>query len=217
MNIISSHENREITFYPRYSRLRNYFILFFFLDLFLMVLLIGCFLIAVEFLFVQFDVSPLLIRVIQLCLVLALIPLLFLVIGVSFFMFFTIRRSISYKPTLLAISQGIAIQDLPIIGNIFLSWNEIASLSVAPVRQSFSKPEHYLALDPKDHAQFLSHINPVRRVFVNLGSQATGTLVYVPPYYFSEPTGEVLLQIQEHFQEELQKYEIQVFNIALKG
>jgi hypothetical protein len=89
----------------------------------------------------------------------------------------------------------------------------IASLSVVPVPQSRSKPISHLCLDPKDHIQFLSRFHPLRRFFVSLGSVATGTLVKVPQWFLSEPVEEVLLQIQETFQENLRMYEVQILGM----
>ncbi len=103
-------------------------------------------------------------------------------------------------------------RDLPVTGNTFLSWNEMASLSVVPVYQSFSRPLDHLCIDPKNHVQFLSRFHPLQRFFVSLSSRATGTLIHVPQWFLSEPVGEVLLQIQETFQEKLQTYEVQVLS-----
>src|SRR5260370_38756906 len=87
-----------------------------------------------------------------------------------------------------------------------------ARLSWSPFYQSFSSPLAHLYIYPKNLVQFLSRFPPLQRFFVSLSSRATGTLIHVPQWFLSEPVGEVLLQIQEAFQEKLQTYEVQVLS-----
>lgn len=217
MKMKFSRETGGVVFYPHYSRLTRYFVLFFLLDLLLSISFLIAIFLAGSFLFLPSSSPSFLVEIVQLSLLFPSLLLLFLIIQISFFLFYTFYRLFSDKPTLFVTSQGVTIQDLPVIGNIFLPWNEITSLSVVPVRQSFSEAENYLSLDPKDHTQFLSRIHPIRRFFINLSSQVTGTLVYIPPYFLAKPAEEVLLQIQEYFQEELQRYKVQILNIASKN
>lgn len=124
----------------------------------------------------------------------------------------TIRRLVSGKPALLITPQGINFRDLPVTGNIFFSWSEVASLSVIIAGQSLSGPIHYLCLDPKNRVQFLSRFHPLRRLFVVLGSVATGSLISVPQWFLSEPVEEIFSYIQDTFQEQLRTYEVRISN-----
>jgi hypothetical protein len=161
-------------------------------------------------LFVQPSPEPSLVIAVQIFLAIVSLMILFLVMLILPFTISTIRRLVSHKPALLITYQGIDFRDLPVTGNIFFPWSEMASLSVVLVHQSYGNPHTYLCLDPKNRVQFLSHFHPLRRLFVLLGSVATGSLISVPQWFLSEPVEEVFSYIQGTFQEKLQTHEIRI-------
>jgi hypothetical protein len=197
---------------PR-SHLINYLIFFLLLDLILGALLCFCLLLAGGLLFVRPSPEPVLVGAVQIGMGVLALPEVFLVIWVSSFAYFTMRRLVSHRPTLLVTHQGIEVRDLPVTGTTFLSWDELASISVVPVYQSFSRPTYQLCLDPKDRRQFLSRFHPLRRLFVRLGSLATGTLIHAPQWVLSESVGEIFLRIQETYQENLRTHEVHLFRM----
>lgn len=216
MKIVLSQENGEIAFYSQRSRLRKYLVLFLSLDLVWIVLLIVFLLIASGFLFVRPSPEPSLVIAVQIFMsILSLLALFILTLLFSLTVF-TMRRCVSHKPALLITHQGINFRDLPVTGNTFFSWSEISSLSVVPLPQLRSKPIKYFCLDPKDHAQFLSRFHLLRRFFILLDTVSTGTLVHMPQWFLLDPVEDVLLQIQESFQDELRMYQIATFNTRNK-
>lgn len=205
-------ENYQLAVGPPRVHLINYFMFFFVCALLLTGVLFFCLLLASGLLFIRPSPDPSLVVMVQIFMATLSLPLLFSVIFLSSFALFTMRRLLSHKPTLLITDQGIELRDLPMVGNIFLSWSEVASLSVSIAGQSLSGPIHHLCFDPKNHGQFLAHFHPLRRFLVRCGSVATGTLIPVPQWFLSEPVEEVLFQIQELFQEKLRTYEVQILS-----
>lgn len=207
-----SQEARKLAFQTQRSRIVKYLVFFLIMDSIWIVLLVAFLLGVSGGPFVRPSPDPSLIIVIQIFLLILSIPTCFLVIWLSFFALFTMRRLVSRRPALLVTSSGIDCQDLLATGNTFLSWGEVASLSIVSIQQTPSKSLSYLCFDPKDHAQFLLRFHLLRRIFVRLDSCATGTLIHVPHWYLSKPVREILLQIQETFPVELQTYEVQVLD-----
>lgn len=205
-----NQEIYEFAVYSRRSHLVRYLVSFLAADLLCTALLFVCLFLASGFPFVRPSPFPSLVIAVQIFMAVLSLLFLFFVVWLSPFALFMMRRLVSHKPALLISHQGIVFRDLPVTGNTFLSWCDMASLSVVPVYQSYSEPHNYLCLDPKNHVQFLSRFHPLRRFFVRFGSLATGTLIHMPPWFLSEPVGEVLLQIQEIFQEKLRTYEVQI-------
>ncbi len=197
-------------FHSQRSHLVRYLVFFLFCDLLCAALLLGLLFLTSGVLFIRPSPFPSLVIAVQIFMSVLSVLALFLVTWVSSFALFTMRRLVSHKPALLITHQGIDFQDLPVTGNTFLSWSEIASLSILPVYAWFSKPTGYLCLDPKDHIQFLLRFHPLRRFFIRLGSLNTSTLIKMPQWFLSVPVEEVLLQIREIFREELNMYQIQV-------
>ncbi len=206
MERVFTQEIYEFAVYPPRAQLVKYLVFFFVCDLLWVALLFFFLFLASGFPFVRPSPDPSLMRAVQIFMAVLSLPALFLVIWLSSFALFTMRRLVSHKPTLLITHQGITFQDLPVTGSTFLSWSEVASLST--YRRSSST---YLCLNPKEKIQFLSRFRLLRRFFVILGSRATGTLIHVPHWFLSEPVGKILLQIQETFQDRLRAHEVQVF------
>jgi hypothetical protein len=205
-----NQEIHEFAVYSQRSHLVKYLAFFLISDLLCTALLFVCLFLASGFPFVRPSPEPSLVIAVQIFMAILSLLVLSLVTLILLFTICTMRRLVSHKPALLITHQGIDFRDLPFTGNAFFSWSEMASLSVVPVYQSYSKPINHLCLDPKDHVQFLSRFHPLQRFFVTLGSVATGTLIPVPQWFLSEPVEEVLLQIQETFQEKLRTYEVQI-------
>ncbi|HLG78378.1 MAG TPA: STM3941 family protein [Ktedonobacteraceae bacterium] len=205
MTVELSQEAREIVFYSRRSRLGKYLVLFLLLDLFWVALLIAFLFVASGIPFVQPYSHPSLMRVVQILTLLLSLLAIFLVIWISSFLFFTVHRLISYKPALLVTSRGIYMQDLPPMGNLFLFWSEIASLSEYRRRSNV-----FLCLDLKEKSQFLSHFYLPWRFFAQLGALSTGTLIMVPHWLLSESVEEVLSRIQRNFDNELTQHHVRV-------
>jgi len=202
----------EFAVYSQRSHLRKYLVFFLITDLFCTALLFVCLFLATGIPFVRPSPLPVLAIAVQISMAVLSLPFLYLVVWLASFALFTMRRLVSDQPTLLITHQGINVRDLPVAGNILLSWSEIASLALVPGNQRYGQPINYFCLDPKDHVQFLSRFHPLRRFFVRLASQTTGTLINVPQWFLSEPVGKVLLQIQETFQQELRTHEVQILH-----
>ncbi len=205
MELVSRKDAGEIAFHSQRSRLGKYLILFLFLDISWILLFIGFLLIASGFPFVRPSPAPVVMVVTQIFMLILSIPALFLIIWISFFVFFTTRRLFSHKPVLLVTSQGLYMRDLPVTGNTLLSWRDIASLSTYGRSSNF-----YLCLNPREKTQFLLHFHWIQRLFIRFGTLNTGTLIKIPHWFLSESVGEILLQIQETFQDQIRVHEIHV-------
>lgn len=207
-----NQEIHEFAVYSQRSHLGKYLTLFLVSDLLCIALLLCFLFLATGFSFVRPSPEPALTITVQIFMAAFSLPSLFLVLWLSFFALFTMRRLGSHEPALLITHEGINFRDLPVTGNNLLCWGEIASLSIVSVYQRYGKPINYFCLDPKEHVQFLSRFHPLRRFFVRIGSLATGTLINVPQWFLLEPVEEVLSQIQETFQEKLRTYEVQILS-----
>ena len=207
MEITLSQETREIAFHSQRSRLARYLVLFLFLDVSCIASLVVLLFIASGVGSVQPSPDPLLMSVAQTFMLLMSPPMLFFVIVISTFILFTIRRLVSSKPALLVTSEGISLQDLPRIGNVFLLWSEIATL------YEYRRPsDAFFCLDPKEKSQFLSRFNVLQCLVMRIGEWNTGTLIAVPHWLLSVPVGEVLSHIQQTFDDELTQHHVQVFH-----
>lgn len=194
---------------PRRSLLK-YLVFFGVCDVIMAGMLLFSLVVAGSLLFVQPSLDLSFVITLEILMGILFLLALFLVIFLSSFAFFTMGRLLSHKPTLLITPQGIHLQNLPAVGSLFLFWNEVASVSVITAGQSLSGPIHHLCLTPKNPVQFLSRFHPLRRMLVRFGSVATGTLIPLPQWFLSEPVEHILTQIQETFQEELRRDEVQI-------
>ena len=158
----------------------------------------------------QLDLGLVSVIILELLMVVNALLLFFVVIILSSFVLFTVRRLFSRQPTLLVTPQGIDLRDVSMVGSLFLSWGEVAAISVIIAGQSLSGPIHHLCLTPKDPVQFLSRFPLVRRLLVHFGSAATGALIPLPQWVLSEPVEAILTQIQELFQGEIRRYEVRL-------
>lgn len=205
-------ETHEWSMYSHRSHLAKYAAFFFISQLICTALLCFCLLLASSFLFIRPSPEPSLVITIQIFMAICSLLTLFLVVLLFPFTICTMRRLVSHKPALLITHQGIDFRDLPAIGDIFFSWSEMSTLSVVPIHQSYSQPNNYLCLDPKDRVRFLSRFHPLRRFLILFDSVATGTLISVPQWFLSEPVEEIFRFIQETFQEKLQTHEVQTLS-----
>ncbi len=210
MRTILRQGSREIAFHSPHLSLGKYLIFFLFLDMVWIVLLIGFLVVASGFPFVQPSPDPLVMIAVQIFMLILCIPALFLVVYLSSFALFTMRRLNSHKPVLLVTSEGLSFQDLLMTGTFFLSWNEVASFSMLVPASKYSRVAKELCLGPKDCAQFLSRYHPLWRFVVRVNSLATGNLIRIPQWFLSTPVEDVLSQIQETFQKELITYEVSI-------
>jgi len=202
----------ELAVYSQRLHVGKWAAFFLIFTLLLTALLLFCLVLASGVPFVQPSPEPSLVIAVQIFMAIISLLLFFAVMLILPRTISTIHRLVSHKPALLITPQGIDFRDLPFIGNIFFSWGEMASLSVIVAGQSLSGPIHHLCLDPKNRVQFLSHFHPFRRLFVVLGSVATGSLISVPQWFLSEPVEEIFSYIQDTFQEKLRTYEVRISN-----
>ena len=212
MERVFNQETHEFAVYSQRSHLGKWVAFFLISNLLCTAMLLFCLVLASGVFFIQPGPEPSLVMAVQVFMTIISLMILFLVMMILPFTISTIRRLISPKPALLITRQGIDFRDLPAKGNVFFPWSEMASLSVVLVPQSYGKPSTYLCLDPKNRVQFLSRFHPLRRLFVVLGSVATGSLISVPQWFLSEPVEEVFSYIQDTFQEKLRTHEVRVFN-----
>ena len=207
-----NQETYQFAVYSQRLRLGKWAAFFLIFTLLLTALLFFCLVLASGVLFVRPSPEPSLMIAVQIFMAIISLLLFFSVMLILPFTISTIRRLVSRKPALLITPQGIGFRDLPVTGNIFFSWSEMASLSVVFVHQSYGKPYTYLCLDPKNRVQFLACFHLLRRLLVVLGSVATGSLISVPQWFLSEPVEEVFSYIQDTFQEKLRTHEVQISN-----
>lgn len=181
-------------------------------------LMFGCLAISIGILHLQINLSSLLLAIVLLVLFFALFLVGgFLQLTMLPYTISTFRRLVSRNPALVVTQQGLELHDVPVVGTLSLSWDEVASLSPGVMdhlfesRFAFFNPSGHLCCGLKDDAQFLSRFSPRRRVLIIcFCAFTTGTLIHLPVWFFSEPVSEILSQIQATFQEQLQAHEVQV-------
>src|SRR5260370_17913773 len=211
-----SQETHEFAVFSQRLHLGKWAAFFLISNLLCTTVLLFCLVLASGVLFVQASPEASLVIAVQIFMTIISLMVLFLVMMILPFTVSTIRRLVSRRPALLITHQGINFQDLPAKGNVFFSWSEMTSLSVVLVPQSYGKPHTYLCLDPKNRVQFLSRFHPLQRLFVVLGSVATGSLISLPQSFLSEPVEEIFSCIQDTFQEKLRTHEVRVSNPHLE-
>ncbi len=209
-------ETWELAFHSRGSHVVKYYVFFLSMDVILIAVLYFCLLSVRGLSLVKIGPDDGFVIVVQICMAMSSILTLYLVIQLSSHVLVALRRLMSRQPAVLITLSGIECRDLPAIGNLFLPWSDIASLSEVSLQQTPSKSTYYLCIDPKDRVQFLSRFHILQRVFVRLASIATGLLISVPHWYLSEPVGEVLSHIQQDCRAQLSEHHIQVFRFRAR-
>lgn len=208
METMLNQEARQVAFYSCYTRLTKYIILFLMLDLFLTASFITFLFVASGIPFMWPSPDLLLVRATQIFAFLLSLTMMFLITWVSSFLLFTTRRLVSHRPALLITPEGVHIQDLPMAGNVFLTWSDIAFFS-----EYRRRSDDYLCLDLKERVRLLSQFHWLQQLFMRLEGLSSGSLIKIPHWFLSEPVEEVLSHIQQIFSQELIQHHIQVFRI----
>jgi hypothetical protein len=178
----------------------------------LIVSILLCMLIIVGFLFLirltysdtfpESVSSPLLFLVIVNLVVLLfeLVRLILLVGAVTF----TIRRLISHEAALTIDAQGITIRDYFPLGQIWLSWADVAALYVR------SSPSSYLYIRLKTLATFTIKYHPIQRLVFRWNPSNKDTPITIPSAFLAIPVPQILVQIRNNFDDKLNRYQISV-------